>query len=131
MQRHLQRLTKSALLSLILITSLSGCASFNPFGKAEKPIEVRTKAEERTRLNLPPLEPLQLNPPTWVVIHPENAPEVWKQIAENGDDVVLFGLTDDNYQKLAMMIGELRNFINAQRLIIEQYKKYYEPETEK
>lgn len=119
------------LLSLTLIIGLSGCASFNPFGKSEKPIEVRTKAEERTRLNLPPLEPLQLSPPTWVVIHPENAPEVWKQIAENGDDVVLFGLTDDNYQKLAMMIGELRNFINAQRLIIEQYKKYYEPETEK
>lgn len=91
-------------------------------------MEIKTKAEERTRLNLAPLEPLQLAPPSWVIINPETAPEVWRKIAEDGQDVVLFGLTDDNYEKLAIMMAELRNFINAQRLIIEQYKKYYEPE---
>jgi len=51
---------------------------------------------------------------------------VWAKLNENGEDVVLFGLTDQNYETLSIMIAELRNFIATQRLIIQQYKQYYE-----
>jgi len=121
----------------IIITAsvllLSGCASFgslNPFGPSKdvKPVEVRTKAEERTRLNLAEPAPLNLSAPTFIIITPENADEVWNGLKEGNDDVVLFGLTDQGYEKLAILIAELRNFINTQRMIIKQYKEYYEPE---
>jgi hypothetical protein len=39
---------------------------------------------------------------------------------------VVFGLTDDDYQQLALTIAELRNFIATQRNIIIKYKDYYE-----
>jgi hypothetical protein len=126
------KLTKSALLSLILVTSLSGCATLpsisNPFSKNKetKPLEVVTKAEEKTKLNIVPPEPLNLKSPRFVIIHPENSEQVWKTLKENGNDVVLFGLSDDDYETLAIMMAEIRNFIITQRLIIEQYKQYYE-----
>lgn len=122
-------------ITIITLASLllSGCASLgsiNPFGpsKEVKPVELRTKAEEKTRLNLSEPESLSLSAPTFIIITPENADEVWKGLNEGNDDAVLFGLTDQGYEKLAILIAELRNFINTQRMIIKQYKEYYEPE---
>ena len=123
---------KNSILALFCIFLVSGCASLpsisNPFGKSKetKPVEVVTKVEEKTKLNLTLPEPLNLKSPRFVIIHPENSEQVWKTLKENGNDVVLFGLTDDDYETLAIMMAEIRNFIITQRVIIEQYKQYYE-----
>ncbi len=63
----------------------------------------------------------------WVIITPENAEEVWKKLKEENTDLVLFGLTDDGYEQLAITMAEIRNFIAQQRTIIIKYKEYYEP----
>lgn len=110
----------------VLTLSLSGCASFSLFGGGPKPLEVVKKAEERTKLNLTEPEPLDLQSPKWIIITPENSSEVWPRVKEENEDVVLFGLTDQGYETLSIMIAELRNFINTQRIIIQQYKQYYE-----
>ena len=120
--------------SVLLLAALllTGCASLpsinNPFGKSKevKPLEVVTKPEEKVKLNIVPPQPLNLKSPRFVVIHPENSEQVWKTLKENGNDVVLFGLTDDDYETLAIMMAEIRNFLITQRVIIEQYKQYYE-----
>lgn len=115
-------------LSLSLI---SGCASFWPFGKSEvKPIEIQTKQVERTRLNLSEPRPLKAREFEWVVVTPDNIEEVWKSFKENNVDLVIFALTDDGYQELAMTMAEVRNYIAAQRAIILKYKEYYEPPKE-
>jgi len=126
MQRQHLKSIKNVLLSSILTISLSGCASFSLFGGGPKPLEVVKKAEERTKLNLNEPQPLDLKSPKWIIITPENSEGVWAGLNENGEDVVLFGLTDQNYETLSIMIAELRNFIATQRLIIQQYKQYYE-----
>lgn len=110
----------------VLTLSLSGCASLSLFGGGPKPLEVVKKAEERTKLNLTEPEPLDLQSPKWIIITPENSSEVWPRVKEENEDVVLFGLTDQGYETLSIMIAELRNFINTQRIIIQQYKQYYE-----
>jgi hypothetical protein len=110
----------------ILTLSLSGCASLSLFGEGPKPLEVVKKAEERTKLNIKEPEPLDLNSPKWIIVTPENSSEVWPRVKEENEDVVLFALTDQGYETLAIMIAELRNFINTQRIIIQQYKQYYE-----
>ena len=115
----------------ILTLSLSGCASFSLFGDSPKPLEVRTKAEERTKLNLTAPEPLNLKSPRWIIITKENNEQVWKDLDDDQVDPVLFGLTDQGYETLSIMIAELRNYINTQRLLIEQYKKYYEQQDKK
>lgn len=116
--------------SLLLATSLSGCASFNLFGKREKPIEVITKPAEKTPLDIAQPEPLRLKPIEWVLVTPGNQEEIFKKLEEKGNDPVVFALTADGYQQLAITIAELRNLINTQRNIIIKYKEYYEPKKE-
>jgi hypothetical protein len=114
------------ILLLLPVLLLAGCASFG-WSPSVKPIEVQTKAVERTRLNLADPAPLQGRELTWIVITPENAEEVWKRLKEENTDLVLFAITDDGYEQLALTMAELRNFIASQRAIIVKYKEYYEP----
>jgi hypothetical protein len=118
-------------LSLILLTLplISGCSVLSLFKKEPdvKPIEIQTKAVERSRLNIPEPTPLTGRQMHWVIITPENAEEVWKKLKEENTDLVLFGLTDDGYEQLAITMAEIRNFIAQQRTIIIKYKEYYEP----
>lgn len=74
---------------------------------------------------LPP--PLKARELQWFIVTPENIDQVWKRLEEEKIDLVLFGLTDDGYQELAMTMAELRNHIANQRAIIIKYKEYYEP----
>jgi hypothetical protein len=116
--------------SLLLVSNLAGCASFDFLGKREKPIEITTKAAEKTPLDIANPDPLKLKPMQWVVITPANQEEVFKSIEESGVDPAVFALTPDGYQSLAVTIAELRNIINTQRNIIIKYKEYYEPKKE-
>lgn len=118
------------LLTLCILPLISGCSVLSMFKKEPdvKPVEIQTKAVERTRLNISNLTPLTSKPMQWVIITPENAEEVWKKLKEENTDLVLFGLTDDGYEQLAITMAEIRNFIAQQRTIIIKYKEYYEPE---
>lgn len=120
--RTLQTLT----ISLLLATSLSGCGTFS-FGGKVKPIEVVTKAQEKTALDIPSPDPLRLKPIEWTLVTPGNSDEVFAQLENAGENLVLFTLSADGYQQLAITIAELRNYINTQRTIILKYKEYYEP----
>ena len=62
----------------------------------------------------------------WFVITPDNVDKVWEQLKKKDKDLVLFGLTDDGYERLSINMAEIRNFINTQRVIILKYKDYYE-----
>ena len=61
------------------------------------------------------------------MITPENIDQVWAKMKEKGVDLVVFALTDDGYQELAMTMAEVRNHIASQSAIIVKYKEYYEP----
>jgi hypothetical protein len=113
--------------SLLLLTNLGGCASWGLFGKRVEPITVSTVPLEKTPLALPDPAPLKSKPIRWVVITPANAEAVWERLAQDDDDVVVFALTADGYQQLAVTIAELRNLIATQRVIIQKYREYYEP----
>lgn len=115
--------------SILLITPLliSGCASFGLFGNSVKPIEIQTKAAERTKLNLQEPAPLNGRIPQWYIITPENAEAIFAELKEKNIDVVLFALTDEGYEQLALNMAEIRNYIANQRSIIIKYKEYYEP----
>lgn len=119
----------NALRLSILATSLlllSGC-SILPGWKSVEPIQIQKKAVERTRLNINEPAPPKTRVPKWVVITPENAEQVWKDLKEKNVDLVIIGLTDEGYEDLAITIAELRNYIANQRAVIIKYKEYYEP----
>jgi hypothetical protein len=116
------------LIATTLPLLISGCASFSLFGGKEvKPLEVKTVAVERTRLNLKEPSPLKGRELNWVIVTPENAEEVFKKLKDNNTDVVLFAITDDGYEQLALTMAEIRNYIAQQRAVLIKYKEYYEP----
>jgi hypothetical protein len=116
--------------SLLLVSSLalSGCASLSLFGEREKPVKVITEARDRTPLAIPDPEPLRSRPMRWVLITPANQQEIFERMHTDGEDLVLFALTADGYQQLAMNIADLRNLLATQRAIIAKYREYYEPD---
>jgi hypothetical protein len=66
-------------------------------------------------------------PVKWILITPENAEKVWEDLRKDNVDLVLFAITDEGYEELAVSMAEIRNFISQQRAIIIKYKEYYEP----
>lgn len=76
-------------------------------------------------------DPIKTKPIDWYVITPENAEGTFKRLEEKGQDMVVFAITSDGYQQLAITISELRNLINTQRNIIIKYKEYYETKEDK
>lgn len=122
---------RKLLIPILFLPLLSGCASFSLFGNKVKPVEIQTKAVERTPLNLREPTPLKPRGFEWVLITPENAEEVWQSLRDKNVDLVLIGLTDDGYEELAITMAEIRNFIAMQKEIILKYKEYYEPQKDK
>jgi hypothetical protein len=105
---------------------ISGCAFPSFFKKQVKEIEVKTQEVKRTHLNIKQPKPLSPQKIEWFVITPDNVDKVWEQLKKKDKDLVLFGLTDDGYERLSINMAEIRNFINTQRVIIIKYKDYYE-----
>ena len=64
----------------------------------------------------------------WVVVTPNNIDQVWAELEKNKTDLVLFSLTDDGYEQLAITMLELRQYIEQQKAMLIKYKEYYEPQ---
>lgn len=109
----------------LMSVMLAGCA-FPGFRKVD---EVTIKKEEvaRTPLNIPDPAPLKPRTPEWILITPENAEAVWKRLRDSNTDLVLLGLTDDGYERLALDQAEIRVFLAQIRAILQRYRDYYEP----
>lgn len=105
---------------------ISGCGSFGWKSNVQS-VEIQKKAVERTRLNLADPTPPKVIAPSWIIVTPENAEQVFETLRENNTDLVLFALTDDGYEELAISIAEIRNFMASQRAILLKYREYYEP----
>lgn len=79
-------------------------------------------------MNLSQPDNLNLSPARWRIVTPENIDQVWRDIESSGADVVLFALTPDGYEQLALDFAAIRNHMATQRTIIIKYKEYYEPQ---
>lgn len=97
----------------------SGCSSI-------KEIEIFSKPVERAPLNLDSPPPVKLEKVEWIVITEENYKEVFDKLKEQGKDIVLFGLTDDGYETLAINFAQVRKYIILNNSVLQKYKDYYE-----
>ena len=89
--------TSKIVIFILIGILLSGCSLFG-----KKPITIVTEPTEKVRLELPDLEPLSPLPVNWIIITPDNAEDVFNELKNSGQDVVLFSLTDDNYEFLSI-----------------------------
>ena len=110
-------------LPLLILTTflLSSCSSV-------KQLEVFKTEVPRTKLDLPDPETPRIQDLNWIIITSENADEVFAKLKEQNIDPVLFGLTDDDYETLAVNFAQIRAYMIKQKLTLDQYREYYEAE---
>jgi hypothetical protein len=116
---------KTFITVIVASVMLQGCAMFG--WDSVSPIEIRKRAQERTPLNIADPKPLKPTAPQWFVVTPENQAKVFADLKAKNIDLVLFALTDDGYEELAVDMAEIRAFVAQQREIIIKYREYYEP----
>ena len=114
----------NVLVLLILTTFLTNCSGV-------KTLEIFKTEVEREKLNLDKPTPLELENLRWIIITSNNAEEVFKKLEEQGIDPVLWGLTDKDFELLAKNFARIRNQLKITNDLLDQYKEYYETETDK
>ena len=108
---------KSLLLCVLLLT---GCASMS-----EPLVITKQVLIDRPTLIVPQPQPAEQYPFSWVVITKGNAVEKFAELESKGVAVV-FAITPDGYQNLALGGAELRRYILQQESVIAAYKQYYD-----
>lgn len=105
--------------SMISVLLLAGCST-------TKELEITTTPIDKPALVLPNVDELNLTNVDWFVINEENVEEVWQRLSDENKDIVLFGLTDDGYEALAINLSDIMTLVQQQKAIIVAYKDYYE-----
>jgi hypothetical protein len=105
---------------LILTTFLTSCSTVQE-------LDIFTTEVERAPLNLENPATPKMDELKFIIVHSENAEEVFAKMKEQGKDPVVFGLSDDDYETLSKNFAQIRAYIIQQQLIIQQYRDYYEP----
>ena len=108
-----------SIIFLATVLGLSGCSSI-------KKLDIFTMEVERTPLDLDKPTIQQLEELKWIIITSENADEVFKKMKEQGLDLVVFGLSDTDFQLLSKNFAQIRAHMMKLNVMIDEYKNYYE-----
>lgn len=114
---YVKKIKHVLIILLILLCSLFGCSS--------SPDRV-VPAPERAKLELTEPSPIHTKNVNWLVITEDNYKDVFQDLKDRKYDVVLIGLTDNDYENLSLNMSELKRYIIEQQFIISAYKQYYE-----
>ena len=112
---------KETLLAGTLALSLGGCSSFLP-----EVTKYSSEPVERPLLILPESEITEMRGVDYIVVTEENVDEVWRELEASGKPIVLFALTHEGYEALALNNADIIRFLSEQRAVIIAYKEYYE-----
>jgi hypothetical protein len=111
---------KYLLLSVILI--LAACSSPQEI-ETVAPVEIRTVQVPRPAPIVPEVDQLRLRNVQWIIVTPENIEEKFAQI-RNGE-AVLFAVTAEGYENIALNLSDVRALIAQQQRIIAIYKSQF------
>jgi len=110
---------KYILLSAVLF--LAACAS-GPRVEPVPPVEIATVEIPRPEPIVPQVDQLDLRTVTWTIVTPENIDEIFANLS---GDKVLFAVTSDGYEALALNLSDVRAMIQQQQQIIALYKQSF------
>jgi hypothetical protein len=106
--------------AILLVTA---CSSTDQIEEV-RPVEVVTVEVPRPAPIVPNVDQLRLRNIQWVIITPENAEQKFAEI-RNGE-AVLFAVTAQGYENIALNLSDIRALIAQQQRIIAIYKSQYE-----
>lgn len=110
-----------------LMIPLVGCSSLN---LQSRPLDVAVTPTDRPPLVVPPVDVIDTRSVKWIVITPENIDQVFADLQDAGDSIVLFALTDRGYENLSLNMADITRLIRQQQSIIAAYRQYYEDQQE-
>ncbi len=88
-------------------------------------IEAEVTAIPRSPLVLPEVDVLSLETIRWRLATEDNLLEVIQELKEQGFDPVLFGITDEDYETMAINQAKTLKLLLQQRAVIKALKEYY------
>lgn len=112
---------KFVLFSGILL--LAACSSA-PEIETVPPVEIRTVEVPRPAPIVPNTDQLRLRNVQWIIITPENIEEKFAQIQSG--EAVLFAVTAEGYENIALNLSDIRTLIAQQQRIIAIYRSQFE-----
>jgi hypothetical protein len=115
-----ETMIKYLLLSALII--LAACSSPQEI-ETVAPVEVRTVQIPRPAPIVPEVDQLRLRNVQWIIITPENIEEKFEQI-QNGE-IVLFAVTAEGYENIALNLSDVRALIAQQQRIIAIYRSQF------
>ncbi len=107
---------------LILPILLAACSSPQEIEQV-KPVEVRTIQIQRPAPVVPAVDQLRLRSISWIVLTPENINEQFAKIQKG--ELVLFAVTAEGYENIALNLSDIRALIEQQKRIIAIYQSQY------
>jgi hypothetical protein len=110
-------------MKLFLLLSILFLAACGAPIETVKPVEVRTIEISRPAPIVPAVDQLQLRPVSWIIITPNNIDEAFAKIQRG--ELVLFAVTAEGYQNIALNLSDIRALIEQQNRIIAVYKSQY------
>lgn len=115
-----ETMKKYLLISIILL--VTACSSTDQIEEV-KPVEVRTIEVPRPAPIVPSVDQLSLRAVKWFIITPDNVEEKFKEI-QNGE-AVLFAVSSEGYENIALNLSDIRAMIEQQKRIIAIYESQY------
>ena len=112
---------KETLLAGTLALSLSGCSAFLP-----EVTKYTSEPVERPLLILPESEITEMRDVDYIVVTEENIDDLWRELEAAGKPIVLFALTHEGYEALALNNADIIRYLSEQRAVVIAYKEYYE-----
>jgi hypothetical protein len=86
-------------------------------------VEVRTVQVPRPAPIVPAVDQLRLRPINWIIITPDNIEEKFAQIKQG--ELVLFAVTTQGYENIALNLSDVRALVEQQNSIIAIYKSQF------
>ena len=112
---------KFMILALIVLTA--GCTSLRQPTTQE--VEIKTSPIDRPNLILPNIDRVTTREVEWQILTPENIDDVFASLESQGKAVVLFAVTEEGYEDIALNIRDILRIILQQQSVIDGYKSYY------
>lgn len=110
---------------MTVLLTVSACSSVD-IPEKEPIIEVKEVPIEKPAPIVPTVEQLKLKDVDWVVITEKNYEEIFEEMKQKNQNPVIFGLSGEGYENLALNINDLRSTIQQYQTILAIYEKSYE-----
>lgn len=91
-----------------------------------KSLQINQTPIERPQIVIPTVDEFKARDVKWITITPENINNVFADLQEANEEIVLIATTPEGIQNLTLNMGDLLKLVQQQKIIIATYKEYYE-----